>query len=375
MNILWKRHLWWMLFIVYASFEVVMGCSNKKSEQIPKTSNELFNRLVQEAPATRIELDKIPVDTINIDEENVLGQESSTSLPSPAYLSGIIGIVKLGDHLYAADHRQDCIWMMDEHGRWTRKIGRKGDGPGEFEILLGITRNSRYVYSTDLGNARINIYDHQFNLNTSLDIVFPGTQTEIAATDSLLFLPAGFASDKLIQVHKASPDFKKVTSILPRIIPLGMEPRGYNIYHIDANDNGQMVFGYLGLPYLFIYDKDLEHIHTLFLQSASHKDLENPPIEPVEAKPGDEFRLVSLFGGTSLMEDGSILVWKGANLYWIDYDNKNYYLKQVMHFTYEVPQQTGDNTRSIHITKMLTDQNTLYISSRFEPYIFRIPVE
>jgi hypothetical protein len=84
------------------------------------------------------------------------------SLDGPLALSAVsdLTVSRDGRNLYVAQRADRSIWMFEAGtGRFIRKIGRGGEGPGEFRrlYLLGWTADTLYATDTDL--ARVNLFD------------------------------------------------------------------------------------------------------------------------------------------------------------------------------------------------------------------------
>lgn len=63
-----------------------------------------------------------------------------------------IGLVTLDnqENIYALDTRMNCILKFDSRGNYLQKIGRKGQGPGEFERPSNLfVDNQHYLYASD----------------------------------------------------------------------------------------------------------------------------------------------------------------------------------------------------------------------------------
>lgn len=67
-----------------------------------------------------------------------------------------------GETVYVTDSRQDMIFQFDKNGKLLKRIGRHGQGPGEFSNVKNICVNKKgnlVVY--DSGNRRVQILDEQ----------------------------------------------------------------------------------------------------------------------------------------------------------------------------------------------------------------------
>lgn len=360
-----------------AILNLLWGCKQPTPE-IPKTSNQVLNRYLTESPATILSLDGFPVDTLQIQEKDLLGRKPAQSFSDSAFIGGITGLVKIQNRLYIADQIQDCLWEIDSRsGRLVRKIGRKGKGPGEFVSLQGIYSNSKNVFTYDMGIARVNVYDHQLKLKSFFTHVLSGLQMDMAVTDSLLFMPTklNVGNDSLFMLRRASPPFTKLTHFLLKISKHKFGLSQYNVYYIDSNKKGEFVFGFRGLPYIFIYNQQLNHVHTLFLHFDYYVNGERVPLEPVIKKEGNKYKMTAFFSGIYLMDDGSMIVLKRGNLYQIKHSEKGYQLTQILYLECQDPRLKDEKMKHVFLTNIVTDSDTLYASSIFYPYVFRIPMK
>lgn len=353
---------------------ILLGCATKRSRKIPETSNQFLSRYLTEAPTTILSMDNLAIDTLHIRAKDILGQKHAPSLSDSAFIGGITGMVKIENRLYVADNKRECLWMVKSNdGRLIRKIGRKGKGPGEFVSLQGIYKNSRRVFTIDMGTARINVYDQQLRYKTSFSNEFSGLQMGMAVTDSLLFLPTGYSRDSLFRLRRAVAPFTKLTYILPKIVGQNIELRNYNLYNIDSDQKGGFVFGFAGLPYLLIYNKQLEHVHTLWLRLDRDKDRELIPLEPTINKEGNKYKTLAFFSGIFLMNNGAMIMLRNGNLYFISYLNHKYRLSRILYLKWQDPRLKEGRPHHLYVSNVLVDHDTLYASSIFSPFIFRIP--
>src|SRR5690606_38884653 len=103
------------------------------------------------APFAVINLDEFDADTIFVQEEHILNTRSDTSAIDPENLLGVAaGLTLFGDTLFVADQQQNGIFKIaTEGGLLERRVGRRGNGPGEFGLLAGLFSNSESLFSID----------------------------------------------------------------------------------------------------------------------------------------------------------------------------------------------------------------------------------
>ncbi|MFV1988436.1 MAG: hypothetical protein ACC682_14235 [Gemmatimonadota bacterium] len=75
-------------------------------------------------------------------------------------LGGPIAVVPSGEStLLIADRSWESILMVDRSGRLLRKVGRAGDGPGEFRMIWRIGASEGRFWVVDVRTSRISVFD------------------------------------------------------------------------------------------------------------------------------------------------------------------------------------------------------------------------
>ena len=359
----------WVLFFA--------GCISQPDEHL-HTENQVLNGLLQQGTITTIHLDSMPVDTVLARVGNIMGKERAASLTAPGVLDHAVDLAKIGDSLYVADSGQQCIWVMDNQGKWVRRIGRAGRGPGEFGILTGIDGNSKHIFTFDHSNARVQVYNHQFDLKTSFYHAATISGREIVVNDNAIFILEDYTEqNNLIGMFRASPPFDYTGSFWSPIVPYGKQPLTYNKYVITANDANRVALAFMGLPYVFILDSNQEVDRILYLNSSLWKEIkqENPSVRPVIQGSIQNIRVAAYILHLHLANDGDLYLRTRDAFYVLDADDGNYRLKKAIRFvTTEkiVPNSSGP----IRVPSEAMDiqDDTVYFASGFTEYIYRFPL-
>jgi hypothetical protein len=63
------------------------------------------------------------------------------------------------NNIYVCDARRNSIVVFDRDGRFVREIGRRGEGPGEFEMPFEFCYDNGKLFVWDQGNRRVQILD------------------------------------------------------------------------------------------------------------------------------------------------------------------------------------------------------------------------
>lgn len=154
------------LRFVLLSLGVLMlaaGCKEASTTDLTQmTFQETITVLKEhfdQAPFEVVDLDAVPVEVAYaewaVDEVSTEVGDLFIGIPE--------AMVIIGDSLYICDTENHAILVADRQGRLHRRIGRPGQGPGEFLKPASIAANSRYVFVYDHGNRRIQIFDHRFS--------------------------------------------------------------------------------------------------------------------------------------------------------------------------------------------------------------------
>ncbi|MDR8393845.1 6-bladed beta-propeller [Aliifodinibius sp. S!AR15-10] len=360
---------------------VLSGCLSESAE-LPKTKNATLNELLQSAPSSVVHLNNITVDTLFATEKHTLANSRTSSVSPTARLGRVTGLVKEDDTLYVADSQQGCIWAIDRQGNLCRKIGRSGRGPGEFGSFIGLKKNSHHLYTLDVSNARIQIFDSNFNLQTTFShVIHAGGVSgykSISITDSLLYMPASGRADSLITAYRVTPPFDSLTSFYPRLIPRGMQPGPYNSYQIDSNKQGEVVVSNTGLPYIFFFNSN-QQLKLVIYVKFPEKDIPgNPSVEPIDKVARNMSEAISvkrLIGKLYLADDRSLYFTNSGKLYHLTYnaEENEYRTQSAKFFTFRNPQKHEENPNGINPTNMTVDEdnNTVYLGSIFNEFIYQ----
>ena len=81
------------------------------------------------------------------------------------------GIICLEDSIMISDKASDAIIQMDYSGNLIKKIGKTGNGEGEFLSPGAIKEYNHEIYVLDQGNNRVQIFDEQLNYVDKVDLI------------------------------------------------------------------------------------------------------------------------------------------------------------------------------------------------------------
>jgi hypothetical protein len=76
-----------------------------------------------------------------------------------------------GGRIWALEQKEQTIKVFDKDGRFIRKFGRKGKGPGEFLQVVGITQDRHgHMLVIDMPGGRISVYDTAFTITRTIKL-------------------------------------------------------------------------------------------------------------------------------------------------------------------------------------------------------------
>lgn len=134
------------------------------------------------------------------------------------------------NNIFVLDSEEKMIFLFNEEGKFLKKIGRPGQGPGEFGRPSSIYIDSKdIIYVLDESNRRIEIFDSEANYINSVKIIkFPAASAKSIIVDkSGNFYISGYYRFQNAVIAKFSS-----TGELLKHFPLpGIEYKG-----IDFND-------------------------------------------------------------------------------------------------------------------------------------------
>ncbi len=86
----------------------------------------------------------------------------------PLVLGRPNGIIAIADSFYISDSQANGIFVVDRNGYLVRKIGKRGEGPGEFLSMGGLDYNGTHVFVKDRG--RVQVFKESMDYASSFSI-------------------------------------------------------------------------------------------------------------------------------------------------------------------------------------------------------------
>lgn len=120
-------------------------------------------------------IDNFPlIDSLNTNQLTFI-VEISDHLSNGPFIAGIqsSAITATGDILLLCPSSK-VVNVYNKSGKYKKSIGRQGRGPGEFVIPSSVGADHKgHIFVTDIGNAKISIWDNNYEFITDLPTPFP----------------------------------------------------------------------------------------------------------------------------------------------------------------------------------------------------------
>lgn len=340
--------------------ELLAGCTDNKEKLID---------LIEKAPKSIIDLDEFK--EVTLYPSLIIGDlepQESTRRGSEIFLGMPTGCIVANDSIYIVDRINNCIIVSDKRGNLIRKIGRKGQGPGEFLRPHHILRNDRHVFVYDMMNRRVQIFDTLFNYTGSIVAGFPASATSPAATNARIYIPGNLADSSLIKVYSAQAPFNFLYSFLPRAVPIDQPTM--NAVRIAANENGEYCYAFTALPFIYICDSLERRVGSIEFRS-DYAD------EILKANSGGTRGITQFFNGLLLLNNGTIIAASRSEVNFIEREDGKHRLKYKFHLAFEKTSSMKERREGVPIYSLFYDHGLLYVCSGIAgSYVlcYKIPV-
>ncbi|MFO7846441.1 MAG: hypothetical protein R6V27_07760 [Balneolaceae bacterium] len=368
-----KKTLWiGITAVVLAGIGILIYYYSGGSDSaVPETESEVLNELLSAAPLSRIEL--------NIDSgDTLLASKIQMTLPSrrsdemlDSFRSTQIKV--FGDYLVAMDFLTDNIAVFRKSGGFVRYLNRN-----ELSQAASLMSDGESLFVYDYGNKQLHRYNGDLSFEESVSFSAPYyAQGSVSANRNHLVLQneaatgfrVGETQDSLLAVMDINQPDQTLFKALPRIVPSGKHPGGFNNLIFSINERSEIAAAYPALPYLFLY-RNFEHVQTVVLQAADFETVDNPPLTPFQPVAGEAVQIQNLIDEVLLTESGNILMFGAGRLHHLK-PRRNGDI--VHHKSYNVVPEDGDPLESVSSLDADPDNpDIVYATSDGRIYRFEI---
>jgi len=341
---------------------------------VPVTDSDNLNDLLRGGLVNRIDLSGITPDTLIIPAEDVMSPDIEAAEMLNSFSS--TQAIHFGNYIIVMEFLTNNVAAYTQGGDFVRRIGSS-----EVSQATSITASSDSLYIYDYGNKGVHLYNTELDYQRSFPFDAPYyTQGSIKVNNTHVAYQREEASgfrvgdsgvSKLLSVADINYPGSPIEDLIPRIVPPGKHPGGFNNLLFSMNVRSDIVASYPALPYLFVY-RNFDQHRNLLLVSRKFEEIENPGLTPFQPVMGEAVRISNLMDNIYLRNNGDILLFSFGELHYIrlqrsgDYEYRRSYVL--------VRGDNGMEVKSINsIDESRSRPGTFYIVSSGKLIILELP--
>lgn len=343
------------------------GCQGNTNHDLIDIESEVLKKYVESVEIYEINLDHIETTEIELTDDNVIYTIHQTTVNNGAPLLGHINLAeKFQNTFFVYDIPTTGMYAIDKTGKAEGPIMRTGQGPNEHGSISSLKANTEYLYAIDRGNAKIHRLTHSFNNEEPISNVY---FNDIDLNDEY-FLRQGSSNDDHVLIVSPLHNLQDTTAtLLPKLVPMGYQPRVFNMAKFSINNENDILASYLPLPWLFIYNKGFSLEQVVVLNYAAFDSLDIAEFKLEKPKPGERYGGQNPIHNFKLMDNGDIYVGLRNEIIELKLDrNGKYFLSKKISF------KNSFNVASSYWTWVFSEifakeEDTLYV--RNPQYLFQ----
>lgn len=303
------------IFILIISIGI--GCTGADINEPPVTASDTLNQFVRTAPYHYINLNSVNVKEIEVRENHILYNVNDVTSNQNAIIGQLTHVDAFSRHFYVYDMMANGIFQIDTDGRVDGPLTAEGRGPGEHSMVGNLKVNNSFVFATDGNNGRINRYMYDMNPVNPIDnYIISMSSNQIDLNDYRILtnnrLSVGYQPSApeqgLIAIHPIENLSDTITTIMPRIIPVGYEPNIYNDTRFSINSTNLIAATYTLLPWIFLFDEENSLTETLILEYSVFDEMDILPMNISRPQQGGSTGSVMPFTYYKLLNNGDIFI-------------------------------------------------------------------
>jgi hypothetical protein len=128
------------------------------------------------------------------------------------------GYLALDNHnnIYVMDWKESCIYVFSEFGRYLRKIGRPGAGPGELDGLTDFLVADNYIVASCGMNRRISTFDKDGQFIKSQAAPSKISRFQVDRNGNIYGIVVNSSIKTVFELVKFDSEFNRVSSLTSR---------------------------------------------------------------------------------------------------------------------------------------------------------------
>lgn len=329
----------------------------------PETESENLNELLRGAPVNTINIGGSTPDTLIISPQRVIKPSLSSDEMLQSFSSTQVKV--FGDYLVTMEFLTANVAVYTLEGEYLQNIGGS-----EIRQAASLASDDENLHIYDYGTKEVHVYNADFMYQESYSFDSPYyTQGSLKMNEAHIAYQqeeaSGFrVSDtdyNLLSVATVDRPDSIILQTIPRIVPSGKHPGGFNTLLFSMNRRSDIVVSYPALPFLFVY-RNFEHYRSIVLRAEQFEEVENPKLTPFQPVMGEAVRINSLLDHLFLMDNGDILIYSFEQLHHLQLQRNGSYSHKQSYVL--VRGDTGEKIRTVTSMDAARDQSrSLYMVS------------
>ena len=331
--------------------------------------SEEFTRF-EDSPVIDRLLDSAPHFVVNTDiEPERWVATTRLGLPNDSLILGRPGhMIEINDSLYISESSGHDIFAVGVDGYLSRKIGRQGQGPGEFTLIRGMQYSGSHVFVMEMG--RVHIFTETFEYIDAFFSLDPGMHRFSVSPDYIFLKCPGdpLENDWGICVRSTSPphDWIPDIELLPTLDLPNQGGENDNVVTVTP-DGDRIALAYSGLPYIFVYDDQFRHLRTIRFEGKEVQDFQPSGFPGQVEVPAGTEAFTKAFVRTMKFLNSRYLIVRINGHYLFDLSEDDYGLKKMIVFR---PMNDTEERKDVFADDFLLHGDYLYASSPWEAYVY-----
>jgi hypothetical protein len=177
-------------------------------------------------------------------------------------------------NIYVSDQKEHFVMCFDSSGKFIRKIGKQGQGPGEFLVPSDVVVTKDYMVVREVENSRFQYLDLEGKYLRSFKVFKAYASFVIDDSDLIIGAPMLFSRDN-------EPKLIDVLSAGGKLLYSFGEPLIYkydfailNSVKLALNKKGELLVAFLYLPIVRKYSKKGELLAEYRIENKTMNDKE-----------------------------------------------------------------------------------------------------
>ena len=338
------------------------GC-RQSPEFVRVIESEIIDSLLAAAPQTVIDVDALPEQVWHPNLE--LGHMRDSLI-----LGNYFRFTIAQDSLYVADAQANAIFVSGLDGLLRRRVGREGSGPLEFVGLSSLAYAEPHFYASETSRLQVLSTRLEYVATAPSRLVSGATGGGLSASATYLYAPCPMEHEFRVCPRETEAPYEATKPFLPS---LGITQPPMNSLNVGATPEDRLIFAaFRGLPYVFVFDDNHQHVHTIIFTGTSVKEHAGNYKMERPGMPGVGLRfLIPVF---HVLNNEYIAVPVSPNSgrwYFIRISGSDRY-KHVGTVLLSTTMDTSDNDNILkRSNRAMVHDRHLYVSSRRHPYILR----